>query len=466
MNLMQSIWLRLTIFVGLSILLGGLITWPFWVLVMRYVEPSIAQDPSVLGLNHAGYLVRHSLRRDPDGTIRIGHTDALQYYRAQNPGFRFAVFESDSGPSLAGSDPDLVDALRSKPTVYGYRSALRIYGDSRSEPQFWMNELRTDFGSFPVALYGYSFHFVDLVYVVLAQADDLGALSYLPEIILAVAASAIIIKLGLSPINSAVVDLENIGLDTLDRRLHVESFPTELVPFGSAINRTLSRLETAVAGQRRFLANAAHELRTPTAILLAHIEELPATTKGPDLRRDASRIATLVEQLLTSVAISSHQLSIDDRIDLSESVLSVVSDYMPLAVRLRRQIEVDCPASPVMIVGNQRAVESVVMNFIDNALNVEPEGGTVLVRIESDATIEVSDHGPGVEIEARAKVFEAFWRQGESHRKGTGLGLSIVKEIMDALGGRVWVEETPGGGATFKAAFTRAHGYSLDKNGR
>ncbi|MBM3641994.1 MAG: sensor histidine kinase, partial [Alphaproteobacteria bacterium] len=98
------------------------------------------------------------------------------------------------------------------------------------------------------------------------------------------------------------------------------------------------------------------------------------------------------------------------------------------------------------------AIECVVGNLIDNALRMEPVGGTVIVRIADDAMVEVVDHGEGVDPVDREMIFEPFWRKNEA-TPGTGLGLAISKELMDRQGGRIWVEETPGGGATFKLWF-------------
>jgi signal transduction histidine kinase len=94
-----------------------------------------------------------------------------------------------------------------------------------------------------------------------------------------------------------------------------------------------------------------------------------------------------------------------------------------------------------------------VTNLIDNALRAEPKDGAILVRIDDRGVVAVVDHGEGVAPAFREMVFEPFWRQSET-TSGTGLGLAIAKEIMDAHGGRIWVEETPGGGATFKIALT------------
>jgi signal transduction histidine kinase len=109
-----------------------------------------------------------------------------------------------------------------------------------------------------------------------------------------------------------------------------------------------------------------------------------------------------------------------------------------------------------MVRGDRRALESVAVNLLDNALRAEPEGGTVLVQLSPGATLKVVDHGEGVAESDRKLIFEPFWRKSEA-TPGTGLGLAIVKEIVELHGGRISVEETPGGGATFTLSFTKVN---------
>ena len=125
-----------------------------------------------------------------------------------------------------------------------------------------------------------------------------------------------------------------------------------------------------------------------------------------------------------------------------------------LAIKHRRQVEFEAPSELVVVHGSEFALQSVVANLVDNALRAEKEGGTVNLRVGADATVEVVDHGEGVAETDRELIFEPFWRKSEL-TPGAGLGLAIAKELIGALGGRIWVEETRGGGATFKLSFPR-----------
>jgi signal transduction histidine kinase len=174
-----------------------------------------------------------------------------------------------------------------------------------------------------------------------------------------------------------------------------------------------------------------------------------------DLKRDHRRIRNIVEQLLASARLGEQTTKLDETINLVELARTMIADAALLALKARRRIVLESPSAPVFVTGNRPALESVIANVIDNALRAEPEGGAVHVRVAENATLEVIDHGCGVEEADRELVFEAFWRKNET-TPGTGLGLAVAKEIVDAHGGHIWVEDTPGGGATFKLEFPRS----------
>ena len=207
-------------------------------------------------------------------------------------------------------------------------------------------------------------------------------------------------------------------------------------------------MELGVAQQKRFMANAAHELRTPLAVLRARVEASEDSSLKGHLKRDVSRIGAIMEQLLASARLGGQGADTMQRIDLADLAWRVVADYALLCLDRDRRIEFEERETPVFVLGDRRAIESVLGNLIDNALRSERPGGTVLVRLRDDAVLEVIDHGDGVATE-RETIFEPFWRKSDA-TPGTGLGLAIARDLMTKLSGRIWVEDTPGGGATFK----------------
>lgn len=121
---------------------------------------------------------------------------------------------------------------------------------------------------------------------------------------------------------------------------------------------------------------------------------------------------------------------------------------MLIALKQGKTIEFQAEGS-FFVSGNQHAIESVLTNLIANAIRAEPKGGRILARVAENGIISIEDHGEGVPFADREMIFEPFWRKSEA-TPGTGLGLAIAKELTDLHRGRIWVEDTLGGGATFK----------------
>lgn len=226
------------------------------------------------------------------------------------------------------------------------------------------------------------------------------------------------------------------------------------MPLVGAINQALDRLDVGTRRQRLFTANAAHELRTPVAVLAARLDAPREPNFENQLKRDVQRISHVIQQLLAEARAEEQSLPLDEIVDVAASVRAMVDDAALLAIRNNREIEYLGPSSAVLVQGNKSAIEAIVANLIDNALHAEPDHGAVVVRVDENATIEVIDHGPGVAVEDRQSIFEPFWRKREG-ASGAGLGLAIAKELVTKLKGKIWVEDTPGGGATFKMSLPR-----------
>ena len=214
--------------------------WPFVVWTSSLVDSEEFASLNALGLNQAQYVVAQSLRRGSDGVAYVETTPGLGAYKKENPKFRFAVFDGDLGSSLPGSDADLVAAIQSDKGHLIYRSLLRIGEDSGPNPEYWMYSLKTAIGRLPIALYGYSFHWDDLLYIAHTDMSE-GGLSFVPEVLLAVGASWFIVRRGLSPLNVAARRVAQIDMNGLDGRISHDDLPTEVMPFVSAVNETLTR---------------------------------------------------------------------------------------------------------------------------------------------------------------------------------------------------------------------------------
>ncbi|QGM98424.1 sensor histidine kinase [Methylocystis parvus] len=444
--------------------------WVAFSLLAFFTVPVTVLVPlSALGIEDLGYvrlegltskrarvILISALRKGPEGAY-VEMTDALRAHIARNPSFRYAAFDATSGVVLPGSDAALAEYFRAEMTlIETYGSTFHIVGDPNRKARGSARMVKTPIGRFGTIVYGADFHWDDLVFALYYYLTIPNLLAYA---LLCAALSLValfVVRKSLQPLRASAATVSEIDLDSLDRRVPVEGLPSEVVPFINAVNAAFQRVDDGVARQRRFIANSAHELRTPIAILRTRVDKLDETEIKRELKRDAQRIQTILEQLLVLAQVEERGASPTvPEIDLGETALAVAADYTPLALAHGRRIAFEGPARPVIVKGYQWAIESVVTNLIENAARAEPEGGTVIVRVLANATVEVVDHGEGVEPAHREMIFEPFWRKSET-RPGTGLGLAIARELMTKLHGRVWVEETPGGGATFRLAFPTA----------
>ncbi|MGF1471490.1 MAG: ATP-binding protein [Rubrobacteraceae bacterium] len=206
---------------------------------------------------------------------------------------------------------------------------------------------------------------------------------------------------------------------------------------------------------RRFLADASHELRTPLTSILGYLDVLeeggdrdPAVRQRAlsVIREESGRMAHLVRDLLALARLESHQETLSQPVDLCEVALEAVKSYPG------RDIPVRCP-EPVVVDTDSDAMLGVVSNLLSNAVDHTLPEQAVRVEIRREgveAVLSVSDEGTGIPAEDLPRVFERFYRAGDSGgRDGAGLGLAIVKETVEASGGSVGVESVPGQGSSF-----------------
>lgn len=396
-----------------------------------------------------------SLTLNKEGELEIRPTEDLLDEMKRAPGMKFAAFRSPQKEPISGSSPDLLPVLQSLIEINPGHVHFVLPGDPSTVRSGLMDPRRTPFGRLHIAVYGQKFRWSDVIDAALDVTHFL-----VPYLAVAVMVSGTVtwvaVHWGLGPLKRVASQASCIDVNSLYQRLDTDHVSIEMFPLVEAVNGALARLDEGVAQQRRFTANAAHELRTPVAILTARIDAPKEPSFLTDLECDARRIHAIVEQMLSTVRLKDHRVDSGQQVELIETVSLTVADNALLAIKCGRHISFESPETPIYVRANQLALESVLRNLIDNALRAEPKGGTIGVRVGENAVIEVIDHGEGVAASDREAVFEPFWRKSEA-TSGTGLGLAIAKEIMENLRGRIWVEETPGGGATFKLSFTESN---------
>lgn len=212
-------------------------------------------------------------------------------------------------------------------------------------------------------------------------------------------------------------------------------------------------VERSLEQQRRFTANAAHELRTPLAVMRARLDGMgpgEAAALGPDV----DRMGRLVDQLLSVARLEARLVELEDGVDLRAVARDTVARLFPLALAEGKSIALEVPDAPVTVRGNAFVLEDALRNLIDNALRLTPAGGTVEVAVAVDGglgagCLEVGDRGPGLPHSLRDQLFEPFVH-GRERREGAGLGLAIVAETAALHGGTVAAANRPGGGASFR----------------
>jgi signal transduction histidine kinase len=256
----------------------------------------------------------------------------------------------------------------------------------------------------------------------------------------------------LAPLHRLSALAADINPGSSSTRLPQAGVPAEIVPLVQAVNSALDRLDEGLRRQREFNANAAHQLRTPLAVLSANIDIMSDKATAAKLRYDVDLMSRIVTQLLLVAKLEALNIRVDERVDLCAAAHEVAEDLGPLAVSTRKTLEIDEPSGPVFVAGNQYAVVVALGNLIENALNHTPAGGAVRIRIAAGATIDVEDSGAGIPPHLRDKIFERFWK-GDSSKEGAGLGLSIVRRVMSALDGSASVSDAPQGGARFTLRF-------------
>jgi signal transduction histidine kinase len=279
----------------------------------------------------------------------------------------------------------------------------------------------------------------------------------LPTLAGALAIGALTLRGGLKPLQGLAGEVARITPAQSERRLRVAGLPRELVPLVRAINAALDRLDEGFRAQRDFTADAAHQLRTPLAILAAHLDTLGDRATAAFLREDVARMSRLVEQLLLVSELEALTLEPGERADLSAIAVEVAEALGPLALARRRDIAVLGAEAPVIVHGNRDALHQALRNLAENGLTHTAEATAVEIAIgAAPPRIAVRDHGPGIAAADRDKLFKRFWRADRSNSRGAGLGLAIVKRIAAAHGAEVAVADAPGGGACFVVSFPPA----------
>ena len=262
----------------------------------------------------------------------------------------------------------------------------------------------------------------------------------------------------LKPLHSFASQVEKVQLNNLaDMKIDEDVLP-EFRQLSQSFNQMLERLNNAFAAQRQFTGNAAHELRTPLALMQAQLELFSA--EHPDVQPETAEFLTLLREQTerltqmtkTLLEMSNlQQVARNEQLQLAPMVEEIFTDLAPLAEKRSITLEAEGDAA---LTGSDALIYRMLFNLTENAVKYNRPGGTVRVELaqgQEKCIIRVSDTGCGIPEEYQRSIFQPFFRVDKSRSReygGAGLGLSLVWEISNLHGGSVWVEESSDKGTT------------------
>ena len=407
----------------------------------------------------AAELVR-LIDRGPDGKLRVHLTPSLadlyspdyaRYsYAIGTPGGRVLLSSFPDGRAITKNTPRM-DETR---TFSGIYDGVEIFGIS--EPleiggeKLWV-EVSQDLAHRDVLI-------DDIVADFFTRVGWITA----PILLLLLAIDVAIIRRAMRPVVAASNLAERIGPLRTDLRLPEAGMPREVRPLVHAVNQALDRLEEGFRGQREFTADAAHELRTPLAILRTQIDMIADRELARSLGNDVENMSRLVNQLLEMAELETFVIGPDETADLFTVSAEVAAYVAPIALANNKRVAVIGARGPVLVNGNSDMLGRAVRNLVENALVHTPPGTTVEITVDARGAITVSDRGPGVPPAEREHIFRRFWRRDRRRQGSAGLGLSIVARIADRHAATVSVGDRTGGGAAFTLSFSTAAGKTTE----
>lgn len=279
-------------------------------------------------------------------------------------------------------------------------------------------------------------------------------LAFAPALTLAM---LLAVRHALRPLRRLAVQAEQIHRAAAEGQplvpLAVQGLPAEFAPVVAAINAMLARLEHALARQRQFTADVAHELRTPLAVLSLQASELPAGAAREKVRAELAALGKLVNELMSFAQAEETFAAGRSLVDLAALTRKVCEELAIVAVRRGQIIEFDTAPPPINVRGSAVLIEIAIRNIVENALKYSPAAATVSVTLDTAGRILVEDRGPGMTEADRRQAFERFWRRCGEASGGTGVGLALVRRGAELHAGEVCLENRPVGGMRCVLAF-------------
>jgi two-component system OmpR family sensor kinase len=392
--------------------------------------------------------LKADLARDPP---RIG-TDARALYDAYPTAYAFALLDQD-GTILDAANPGLIPLAATETGIFAHD---------------WVTRLDAPTGSMLVA--GHTLEDDEgglrLLFVMLEDPANLAFRAYmaefnehvwlplLPLIVLLIGTNIVLIQHGLAPVAAAAAWARSVHPGAPTPPAPNGTIPAEIADLVSATQRSLDRLNAALAAEKRHAAEAAHALRTPVAVLVARLDALPPGETTERLRGDLEALSRTVRQVLASARADRLETGAS-RADLGRIAETITAALAPFAWEKGVELSLALPPEPVVAQADRDGVEVALSNLVENAI-LHAGPGLVEISVGRGPSLCVRDYGPGLPPGAHAHLFEPFWRGEGAATGGTGLGLAIVARLQRAQGGGVEVHTPAGGGVEFILSFRPA----------
>lgn len=261
-----------------------------------------------------------------------------------------------------------------------------------------------------------------------------------------------VVRHALKPLKAAIDAVNRVDAAQTSTRIATTSSSWEAQALTQAVNHMLARLEGTLQMLGDFAGHAAHELRTPLAILTLGIRRLPDSAERAALLGDVQRMSRLVDQMLDMARAAALDIPADARADLGQIASDVAATMTPLAFSHNRSIVYDARGATT-VRGLPDAIGRALRNLIDNAITHTPPGTAVMVVSGPGPMLSVRDHGPGIPAEKRDVISRRFSHIRRDDSGGVGMGLAIAAAIMGAHGGTIQIRDAEGGGGVVELRF-------------
>lgn len=396
----------------------------------------------------AATAIRKSIKPDGAGSFSLAPVPELTRYQAQFPTLWYLV--SDGRTTI--SHGEVPARVLAGATVWEGPEALSTYAVNGAAMTLKRLAM-VDADQQPTVLIevgGAAYNASQLTRAILEDLD-MTSIPMLIVLVVTIVLTVTVVPLFIArPVRRAARAAELIDGSREGVRLPEGGAPAELRPLVSAFNRALDRIDTATAEQRRFLSNAAHELRTPLARVRTRLERVTDDGLRAELVADVQDLSATVTMLLQLARLTAEPTAMS-RIDLVEVAMHALAQDAPMAIAAGLEVEFRTQHAPVPIVGSAQAISIALSNLIRNAVQHGAKGKRVIIDVQPSGRVAVIDEGEGIACNREGPA--ALTSIARAQNSGTGLGLTIVAQVAALHKANLSIDETPGGGTTVALTF-------------